>query len=295
MLSEGLNLQDASLLINYDLHWNPVRLMQRLGRLDRRLNRDIEAALKRPAALKEKMYFWNFLPPKELDEILRLKKRLDGKILRINRTLGIEGALLTPDDPNMTLKEFNERFEGSHTTDELMHLEKQRIERDHPELWQALPAFPRRLFSGKAAGAGFEPVRDRKDQIVQAIAPNPAQGLFCCYSIPPALGKAPDDLLEHAAAEQAQEAAAQESQTLPASVVKWYFWNAETGHISEDPKDAWTAARCVHGTPRTVTQGVDQLAQARKSIEKHIRNTYMKDAQVPAGAKPLLMAWMEIT
>ena len=37
-LSEGLNLQDATRFINYDLHWNPVRLMQRIGRVDRRLN-----------------------------------------------------------------------------------------------------------------------------------------------------------------------------------------------------------------------------------------------------------------
>jgi superfamily II DNA or RNA helicase len=38
VLSEGLNLQDATRLINYDLHWNPVRLMQRIGRVDRRMN-----------------------------------------------------------------------------------------------------------------------------------------------------------------------------------------------------------------------------------------------------------------
>ncbi len=38
VLSEGLNLQDATRLINYDLHWNPVRLMQRIGRVDRRFD-----------------------------------------------------------------------------------------------------------------------------------------------------------------------------------------------------------------------------------------------------------------
>ncbi len=42
VLSEGLNLQDATRLINYDLHWNPVRLMQRIGRVDRRMNAEIE-------------------------------------------------------------------------------------------------------------------------------------------------------------------------------------------------------------------------------------------------------------
>ena len=45
VLSEGLNLQDATRLINYDLHWNPVRLMQRIGRVDRRLNPEIEAQM----------------------------------------------------------------------------------------------------------------------------------------------------------------------------------------------------------------------------------------------------------
>jgi len=45
VLSEGLNLQDATRLINYDLHWNPVRLMQRIGRVDRRMNPEIETKL----------------------------------------------------------------------------------------------------------------------------------------------------------------------------------------------------------------------------------------------------------
>src|SRR5207245_5169763 len=92
VLSEGLNLQDAQLLINYDLHWNPVRLMQRIGRVDRRLNPDIEGKLGRK---DQKIEFWNFLPPGELEDVLGLFQRLTGKVLRIIRTLGIEGALLT--------------------------------------------------------------------------------------------------------------------------------------------------------------------------------------------------------
>ena len=46
VLSEGLNLQDATRMINYDIHWNPVRLMQRIGRVDRRMNPDVEVRLK---------------------------------------------------------------------------------------------------------------------------------------------------------------------------------------------------------------------------------------------------------
>ena len=80
VLAEGLNLQDASVIINYDLHWNPVRLMQRIGRLDRRLDPDIEAQLNRTDPT---VHVWNFLPPEELDDLLNLRRRIDGKILRI--------------------------------------------------------------------------------------------------------------------------------------------------------------------------------------------------------------------
>ena len=47
VLAEGLNLQDSTRLINYDIHWNPVRLMQRIGRIDRRLNPKYEKLIKK--------------------------------------------------------------------------------------------------------------------------------------------------------------------------------------------------------------------------------------------------------
>ena len=72
VLSEGLNLQDATRMINYDIHWNPVRLMQRIGRVDRRMNPEVETRLdgrpsrcSRPTAARSS--FWNFLPPDELN------------------------------------------------------------------------------------------------------------------------------------------------------------------------------------------------------------------------------------
>ena len=95
VLSEGLNLQDASRMINYDIHWNPVRLMQRIGRVDRRMNPDIERQLtaEHPniAASRGKVSFWNFLPPDELNNILTLYTKVTQKTLLISRTLGIEG------------------------------------------------------------------------------------------------------------------------------------------------------------------------------------------------------------
>ena len=111
VLSEGLNLQDATRLINYDLHWNPVRLMQRIGRVDRRLNRETEAAILKDhpeqKAIRRTVAYWNFLPPDELDDLLRLYRKVSHKTLRISKTFGIEGRkLLTPEDNYEALRDF---------------------------------------------------------------------------------------------------------------------------------------------------------------------------------------------
>jgi len=94
ILAEGLNLQDAFLMINYDLHWNPVRLMQRIGRVDRRMNPDTEARIlqnnRDEKGLRGKMWFWNFLPPAELNDLLSLYHRVSHKVLRISETTGQE-------------------------------------------------------------------------------------------------------------------------------------------------------------------------------------------------------------
>lgn len=117
VLSEGLNLQDASRMINYDIHWNPVRLMQRIGRVDRRLNPEVEVRLvaDHPGVVpsRSKVISWNFLPPEELNAILTLYSKVTQKTLLISKTLGIEGRkLLTPEDDYEALKEFNHAYEA---------------------------------------------------------------------------------------------------------------------------------------------------------------------------------------
>ncbi|HSV88864.1 MAG TPA: helicase-related protein [Bacteroidales bacterium] len=67
-LSEGQNLQDADYLINYDIHWNPVRLIQRFGRIDR------------IGSKYENIYGVNFWPAKNIDEYLKLKNRVESRM-----------------------------------------------------------------------------------------------------------------------------------------------------------------------------------------------------------------------
>ncbi len=165
VLSEGLNLQDSSLIVNYDLHWNPVRLMQRIGRVDRRLDLEIERAMKRDSAQPLKVYVYNFLPPDELEELLRLFKRVTGKLLRISKTLGIEAPVLTPDEEYDALRLYNERYLKTKSTDEELKEELDKMREKHPALFEELANFPNRAFSGRRNEAG-------------------TNGLFCAYRFP---------------------------------------------------------------------------------------------------------------
>ena len=82
VLSEGQNLQDCSVLINFDLHWNPVRMIQRNGRINRL-----------GSQFKE-VYVYNMAPEKQLETYLRLVKRLEHKINKIAHTIGTDQSIL---------------------------------------------------------------------------------------------------------------------------------------------------------------------------------------------------------
>jgi len=108
VLAEGVNLQEAGAIVNYDIHWNPVRLIQRIGRVDRRLDPDIT-----PTTHSFDIY--NVLPPPEIDSILQLVGVVENRTLRISRALGLDAAFFKGTDPAGNLIEFNSRYEGEMT------------------------------------------------------------------------------------------------------------------------------------------------------------------------------------
>ncbi len=142
VLSEGLNLQDANQIVNYDLHWNPVRLMQRIGRVDRRMD------TKKPIKY-DKVYVFNFLPPKEVDAILELESRVTGKLKTINKTLGIEAPVLTAEDDFKAMDFYQNLGDSSISPQERVRLKAHDLEKKHPELWTESQNFPNRIYSGK--------------------------------------------------------------------------------------------------------------------------------------------------
>ena len=268
VLSEGLNLQDATRLINYDLHWNPVRLMQRIGRVDRRMDPEIEARIiedhPEQKKLRGETAYWNFLPPDELDGLLKLFRTVAKKTLRISKTFGIEGKkLLRPEDDYQALKEFTDAYEGSLSPVEAMHLELQTLLRSNPDLEAELQALPGKVFSGK-----------------KNLSPG-TRAVFFCYALP---GK-------NAAEDQPEDAS---HWSLEAGYAQWYLLDLSSGNILEDAPAMVDYVRAGPDTPRNCTLTPSSLKEAREKLDKHIKNHYLKKVQAPIGVAPVLKAWMEL-
>lgn len=82
VLSEGQNLQDCGIIINYDLHWNPVKMIQRNGRINRL------------GSTFDEVLIYNFRPDAQLDKFLKLMKKLQEKIRIIGGSVGIDSSVL---------------------------------------------------------------------------------------------------------------------------------------------------------------------------------------------------------
>ena len=265
VLSEGLNLQDASYMINYDIHWNPVRLMQRIGRVDRRMNPEVERRLiadhPEIKSSRGKVKYWNFLPPGELNAILTLYTKVTQKTLLISETLGIEGKqLLTPGDHFKALKEFNALYEQNVTTVEQMHLDFQQLLKDDVDLEQRLTELPNTIFSGrKRVTAG-------------------SRGVFFCYTLP-ALDKEQGEFTDDA------------------GTTRWYLYDIDRedgGNILDEAGVIIESIRSKPKTPRRCTIKAETFLDVRKKVERHIKNTYMKRVNAPADVRPKLRCWMDL-
>jgi len=84
-ISEGQNLQDCDFLVNYDIHWNPVRIIQRFGRIDR------------IGSINDKVQLVNFWPTDDLNNYINLKDRVEARMALVDITATGEENILDPD------------------------------------------------------------------------------------------------------------------------------------------------------------------------------------------------------
>ncbi|MCB1668021.1 MAG: DEAD/DEAH box helicase family protein [Pseudomonadales bacterium] len=85
-ISEGQNLQDCDMLVNYDIHWNPVRIIQRFGRIDR------------IGSLNSKIQLVNFWPTPDLNKYIDLKNRVEARMALVDIAATAEDNVLQSDD-----------------------------------------------------------------------------------------------------------------------------------------------------------------------------------------------------
>jgi len=97
-ISEGQNLQDCDFLINYDIHWNPVRIIQRFGRIDR------------IGSSNDSIQLVNFWPNMELDEYINLEARVSGRMVLLDvSATGEENVIEINDKKRMNDLEYRRR------------------------------------------------------------------------------------------------------------------------------------------------------------------------------------------
>jgi len=81
-ISEGQNLQDCDYLVNYDIHWNPVRIIQRFGRIDR------------IGSVNKTVQLVNFWPTQDLDKYVNLKNRVEARMALVDIAATFEDNIL---------------------------------------------------------------------------------------------------------------------------------------------------------------------------------------------------------
>lgn len=98
VLAEGINLHRSNIIINYDLPWNPTRVLQRVGRINR------------VGSIFDKIHIYNIFPSATADNELNLEDNIKAKIQAFHETLGEDAKYLTEEEETTNHKLFGENF-----------------------------------------------------------------------------------------------------------------------------------------------------------------------------------------
>ena len=142
-LSEGVNLHRSNIVINYDIPWNPTRLIQRVGRVNR-----VDTKF-------EEIHTYNFFPTEEGNDLLKLREAAEAKIQAFIEMLGADARLLTEGEEIKShdlFMKLNSRKtitgEDEEEESELEYLTEIRAVRDkHPDLFARIKHLPKKARS----------------------------------------------------------------------------------------------------------------------------------------------------
>ena len=145
ILSEGVNLHRSNVVINYDIPWNPTRMMQRVGRINR-----VDTTF-------DKIYTFNFFPTRQSNDQIKLKEVAIAKINAFLTLLGGDAALLTEGEPIGSHELFDRLLSKKTVTgedeteeSELKYLQVIKNIRDkEPDLFERIKRLPRKARTAK--------------------------------------------------------------------------------------------------------------------------------------------------
>ena len=148
VLSEGVNLHRSNVVINYDIPWNPTRLMQRVGRINR-----VDTEF-------DRIYSFNFFPTEQSNEQIKLKEAAEAKIHAFITLLGADARLLTEGEDVESHELFNRLISRKTITgedegeeSELKYLQVIRGIRDsNPDLFEKIKRLPKKARTAKKCG-----------------------------------------------------------------------------------------------------------------------------------------------
>jgi len=166
VLSEGVNLHRSNVVINYDIPWNPTRMMQRVGRINR-----VDTKF-------DTIYTFNFFPTKQANDEIKLREAAEAKINAFLTLLGGDAALLTESEP-IGSHELFERLISRKTligddeseTSELKYLTLIKDIRDNdPDLFERIKRLPKKGRSGKQGNVIARAIARSNPPLDQEIA-----------------------------------------------------------------------------------------------------------------------------
>lgn len=136
-LAEGFDLNRAGVVINYDIPWNPVRVIQRVGRINR-IGKKVYDAI----------YIVNFFPTERGADIVKQREIAATKMFMIHNILGEDAKIFDPDEepqPSELYKRLNTYSEGEESFLTKLRKTYDELIASHPELKEALKDMPKRI------------------------------------------------------------------------------------------------------------------------------------------------------
>jgi len=171
VLSEGINLHQANVVINYDIPWNPTRMMQRIGRINR-----IDTK-------HDQIFTYNFFPTKQANDVIALEEAAKAKIDAFFTLLGADSAILTEGEPigshelfgQLTSKKPLTYGEDENEVSELKYLSViKEIREKKPELFERIKRIPLKARSGKSFNSD-------ESRLISFIKKGEIQKFFAVY------------------------------------------------------------------------------------------------------------------